>query len=444
MAEERIQVEIQNDTLEALIRVVAGEALERDAVACALVEAEVVFGIDERVKQTIESRIHDESFEAPEQVIAKGKPPRAGKDGGIELDVEVGPLAFSRRADGSVDWFERSTLTRVSEGADLGFVRPPTEGRSGKGVDGSELQPTPGKEMSAVVGDGVELTNEGRLVAKRSGALLFKNGNQVDVLEHVEHGGDVDMRSGNLETDGSLTVTGNLNANFEIQARGDVEIKGAVFGGRVCAGGNLQVARGITAGDSGSIDVGGDLIVHHAQMAKLRAGGRAMFVTDSVGNEVNSRVCEVGKRLRGGTTVVETLIRTQDAGAPDGAGTRLRVAEPFTSPREEAHRNAALDKERRKVSRGKQDGGSERHSRKKGGKRARAQVAIDTKASETTRERAAKRRELMKVAEIHVLGTVNVGVQVRFGSRRLDIDAPTRATRFTFDPETKRITVGSL
>ncbi|MDP6981395.1 MAG: FapA family protein [Myxococcota bacterium] len=444
MAEERIEVEVDSEGLEAFIRVARGEPMEPEAVKQALAAAEVSYGIDEQVLGAIESRIHDENFEAPEQTIARGKAPRHGKDGAIELEITIGPLAFTRRGDGSLDWFERCTLTRVAEGDELGFVRPPTDGRPGTSVDGSELPATPGKPQGSVLGDGVELTDKARLIARRSGAAMFKNGNQLDVLEHVEHSGDVDMKSGNLETDGSLTITGNVNTNLEVTAKGDVEIKGAVFGGRVDAGGSLRVARGITAGESGVVDVGGDLVVHHAQMASLRAGGQVVFATDSVGNQIHARSLEVGKRLFGGTATVETLIRTHEAGAKTGAGTRLRVAEPFTSAREEAHRKAELHKERRKISQGKQDGGSERHSRKKKGKRGRERMAIDRKETQHKREHAAARRALMEVAEIQVPGIVNVGVQIRFGSRRMNIDKAMRATRFTFDPEAKRIIVSDL
>ncbi len=444
MAEERIKVEVDNGGLEAFIRVARGNPMEPEAVKEALAAAEVTFGIDEQVLGTIESRIHDANFEVPEQTIAHGRVPRPGKDGRIELGITIGPLACTQRRDGSLDWFERSTLTRVAEGEDLGFVRPPTEGRPGTSVDGCEIPAKPGTPETPVLGDGVELTNDAHLIALRSGAAMFKNGNQLDVLEHVEHSGDVDMRSGHLKTDGSLTITGNVNTNLEVTALGDVEIKGAIFGGSVRAGGSLKVARGINTGDSGVVEVGGDLVVHHAQMASLRAGGHVIFATDSVGNETHACSLEVGKRLFGGTATVETLIRTHEAGAKTGAGTKLRVAEPFISAPKEARRKAKLHKERRKVSRGKQDGGAARHSRKKDGRRERERMAIDRQDSRQKCDRAAARAALMKVAEIQVPGTVNAGVQVRFGSRRMDIDKPMRATRFAFDPETKRIIVSGL
>jgi len=440
MAEERIQIELRNDGLEAVVRVIPGEALEPDRVEAALTAAGVRHGIVEEVKTAVENSIHDGNFGLPERIIARGDTPEPGADGGIELDVEVGRVAYTRRADGSLDWFEQNALTCVDEGDEIGRVNEPGEGTPGKTVDGSAIPATPGKPSEPVLGDGIELTKEGLLLATRSGAVSVRGENQIDVLDHFEHSGDVDMSSGNLSTKGSLTVTGNVNTNFEVKATGDLLIKGGVFGGTIDAGGNVQVGQGISVGEKGFVDVGGDLAAHHAQMTTLRAGGCVLLATDSVGNEIVSRSIEVGKRIFGGTATCETRTQVLEAGSPSGAGTNLRVAEPFTSPREKARRKAELHSESRALSRGKGGKDAERHGRKKTGKKARAHIAIDRKTTEDAKDLASQRRALMQVAEVIVLGRVNPGVRIRFGSRRIDIDTALGATRFSFDPERKQIT----
>ena len=339
MAEERIQIEIANEGLEATIRVKPGEALSPNAVGEALAKAGIVFGIDANVVRTIEARIDDENFEFPAQRIARGRVPIPGKDGGIEFDVEVGVVAYKRRKDGTLDWFERNSLTCVEQGQDIGRVSPATPGRPGTTVDGEVSPAEPGRQDEPVLGDGIELTKEGRLVALRSGALSVRGPNQFDVLDHVEHPGDVDMASGNLETRGSLSVGGNVNDNFVVKTGGDLTVKGAVHGGHLDVGGHLHVGRGISPGEKGQIETGGDLSAHHAQMATLTVRGTTLIATDSIGNTIKTHSLEVGRRLFGGSATAECRIQTLDAGAPSGAGTKLRVAEPYTSARRRGDRS---------------------------------------------------------------------------------------------------------
>lgn len=444
MAEERIQLTIADGGLEASVQIEPGAALDDEALSAALAAAGVCFGVDTAAVAEIDAQLHDPAFALRERVIARGKPPRDGKDGAIDLAIEIGPLPGTQRRDGSLDWFERSTLTRIREGERIGSIRPPTPGRPGKSVDGNEIEQTAGAPVEPVLGDGVRLEEGGELVAARSGAVTFRGGNQLDVLEHAEHKGDVDMRSGHLKTDGSLTITGSVNANFEVQARGDVEVKGSIFGGRVEAGGSLRVGVGINAGETGCIDVGGDLIVRHAQMATLYADGHAGFATDSVGNEIRARSIEVGRRLMGGTATVETTIVAQETGSESGAPTRLRVAEPFSSPRLKVRRKAEALRKQRDLGRGQRGETEDRKERNKGGRRARASLAVHRLETERKRELLDERARLLPLAQIEVAGTVHPGVRVRFGSRRFDVETTLRAVRFSYDGESRSIIVAPL
>ncbi len=444
MADERIQIQIAEGGLEARWKIEAGEALERDAVRAALDDAGVTIGIDPRLMLECEERIHDENFQQAETVIARGKAPVAGKDGQLELNFLPGPQAGRRRPDGSLDWLDRCWLTRVEAGHELAIILPPTNGRPGTRVDGQEIPTTPGKACSVATGDGVEVGDDGVIRSLREGAIQYREGEKVDVLEHYEHSGDVDIRSGHLSSDGTITVTGNVNTNFEVKSKGDIAINGAVFGGRVVAKGNVQIGRGISGGEDGYVEAGGDLLAHHAQSSRLHSGGAVVIATDCVGTQLHARKLEVGRALLGGESVVETLIVSRDVGSASGAGTMLQVGEPYESLREATRRKAATQKNQRTISRARKGRSDNSRTRIKRGRSSRDRLAIDREKTKQQREKVARRAELMKVAQIDVTGKVNVGVQIRFGNRRLVIDERLEATRFAFDAETRSITITRL
>lgn len=439
MADDRLQVSVNNDALAATLSILAGTTLAKGAVAAALDEAGVVHGIDQRQLVEAENRISDENFSLEETQIACATPAIHGTDGEIVLNFDPGPHAGTARPDGSLDLLDRGLLQKVASGDALGSVRPPTTGKAGITVTGEEIQAVEGKELAMQFGDGVEVGDEGAVSASRNGAIHFKPGALLDVLDHYEHKGNVDVRSGHIDTNGSVSIGGAVNANFEVRSEGDVEIRGTVIGGRVIAKGSVQVMGMVSAGEDGRICAGGDIRAKHAQIADLRSGGGVILATDCVGSVVRARTLEVGRSFLGGEAIVESSITTHVAGSPSGAGTVLRVGEPYECDRDAIATQSSTGKVRRQISR--RNGSTGRGERAAEGRHSRESALLERERMKRHIERATARRELLKVAVIDVADTVNVGVQVRFGTSHLDIDTTLGPTRFKLDTASGDITM---
>lgn len=431
---------IDADGLAAQIVVLAGDPLAASDLTATLKNAGIEFGLDQAVFDTVVADLDDENFTLKAMQIAEGKPANHGVDAVVNLKFTPGVKPGILRDDGSLDLLNRGLLTCVEEGDLVAIEVSATLGEPGTQVTGDEIPATPGKEATLGLGDGVVKLDGGRIEAARSGAIQYRPNKQLDVLDHYQHTGDVDIRSGHIETKGSVTITGAVNANFQVKARGDVEIKGAVFGGLVRAKGSVQIGGAISAGESGRVTAGGDLRGHHAQEAKLRCAGAVSLVSDCVGTTVRCRELHVGRRLLGGKISAEILIVASEAGSASGGGTILCVAEPY----EEPAKAAVQRKPKANLSRRSATGESKQNSRGIGSKRARAGVAEQREAATLQKTRIEKRAKLLETARIDIEGAVNTGVQLHFGSRRLSIESPREAMRFTFNSKTKTITSTEL
>ncbi len=444
MAKSRIRIVLEEGGLVARISVIPGDALQKGDVAAALGAAGIVQGLDAAAVAKLESRVSDKSFSVDGQVIARGTPATPGRDGGLDVEFSIGPRAGMSRADGSLDLLDRGLITRVKAGETIGREQEPDEGKPGEQVTGEEIAATPGKESKTQLGDGVEKQDNGLIRAVRGGAIHYRPDSLLDVNALYEHPGNVDTRSGHLRTEGSILIKGSVNTNFEVKAGADVEIKGGVLGGQVEAGGSVQIAGAIMGGNDGYVRAGGDLRARHAQLARLYSEGTISLATECTSTSVHARKLEVGRRLLGGDSTVETSIVVEEAGAPSGAGTHLRVGEPLEPLRDAARSDSAADKARRALSRRRATGRRGKSSRAKGGKKSREALALEREQTKRKQARCATRAELLKGAHIVVKRRVNAGVLIHFGSRRLHIEDTLGATRFAFDQETQSITSARL
>ncbi len=187
-------------------------------------------------------------------VVAEGIPPEPGEDARIVVvpmekkekipDVEEEP----RR----IDWRElSSSVITVKSGEPVVEKVPPTEGEPGKGVRGEFISPTPGKDidLNTVVGKGLEIEENIRLIAKKTGILKQENGKfHIDEIFVVE--GDLDFEVGNIKDVKHIEIRGNVLPGFYVKVDGMVIVRGSVENATIEAGGNVYV-NGIIAQEKG-------------------------------------------------------------------------------------------------------------------------------------------------------------------------------------------------
>ena len=227
MSAERIQVTITADRLEAHSAVVSGPPAGLEELRAALSRAGVTFGIDEAACTGLAEHLADRHFEIADEPIASGVAPRLGTDGRLELRFEVGVQTGAARDDDSIDFKDRGLLKTVEQGEVIAVYTPAAaEGTEGRGVDGKGIEAAAGEDCLPTLGEGVSHDPGGELRAARAGVVQYQERSLLDVVDHHLHQGDVDLRSGHLDMNGSVTIQGAVTSELEARATADIDVKG--------------------------------------------------------------------------------------------------------------------------------------------------------------------------------------------------------------------------
>lgn len=419
----------------ARLTVRAGPPADLPALEASLAAASVTAGIDWALLARIGAALGDPTYTL-KQVIAQGSAPEAGIDGEILMAVRVGTQAGEVRADGSVDYRDRHSLTMVHEGALLATIQPATRGRAGITVTGKELPALHGAEPSLAVGPGVERRGQ-ELQANRDGVLSYVPLTRIDVVQHVEHQADVDYASGHLEVRGSIEVSGDVQSEFSVVASDDVIIKGSVSGGTVCAGNSIHIAGG-AIGKGTELVAGMDLDCRHGLEATLRAGGTISFGDHSINCRLTADkvYAESGRgAIIGGEVQARTMISLCEAGSSGSVKTVLAVA--IAAAEQSVLVRLRQDTER--AERREHKRGRDRGQRNKGGKATRIGMQQKTKIADLQRKLAQEQQRLLAEARVQISGTAHTGVRIRFAEHELRVKEPLHAQVFLFDQESETV-----
>ncbi|MBM4061136.1 MAG: DUF342 domain-containing protein, partial [Planctomycetes bacterium] len=302
------------------------------------------------------------------------------------------------------------------------------------GVRGRVLAARPGRPHRQRLGQGVRLDGD-KVIATRSGVIVCTE-TSFDVLPLHLHRGDVDMKSGNLHTRGSLQVQGDVREGFAATAEGDVDVTGAVFDAAVTAGGSVRIGQGLL-GAACEVRAAQDVRCRHATSAQLHAGNEIEIADQAT----HCRMYATKVRaVRGRGTVVggevhcRESIEVRTAGTPNGAATLLCVGDLLAEEAELARITAELARLERAVRRPADPRGA----------MPRPTVPATDRLQQERLLLLGKQRELLHRANIRITDTVHPGVILRFGTVSLPIALPIHGATFHFDHEHEAIVQGRL
>lgn len=237
--------------------------------------------------------------------VAMGEEPVDGTDSVIECQVNLEHSSIPvPDGEGMVDFRDRGDLPEVTEGTPIYVKIPGRPAKDGQDLSGGTLPAKPGRDVDLVPGENMRFRdgNPNILEAACDGYLYTGRDGRVQVGRLFQVKGDLDLQVGNIRYHGPVQVGGNVPSGFKIHAGGDitilgtaegadiqssggsVEIRGGVFGGKIHAAGDIQIAFGheahLEAG--GNID-GGKYLQHcHVRCATLRFARGGMIVGGEV------------------------------------------------------------------------------------------------------------------------------------------------------------------
>ena len=108
-------------------------------------------------------------------------------------------------------------------------------------------------------------------------------GPKIWISRSTIHKGDVDIRTGNIDVNGSLFISGSIKNGMSIKATENITVEGNIGTSTVSCGGNLTVNGGINSSEKFKIQCLGDLNANFIETSVIYVGGD-MHVTKSILN----------------------------------------------------------------------------------------------------------------------------------------------------------------
>ncbi|MCR5733017.1 MAG: FapA family protein [Lachnospiraceae bacterium] len=307
-------ITIEPDELSASIRMVLiPEEITKEAVIRMLRDKNIVYGIkDDIVTELTEGKHLNEPV-----VIAEGKSPVAGDDGYYEFFIKT---ELNREPkvldDGSLDYQDIEWFEQVNKDQKLVYYHDATDGEEGCTITGRFIPPQKGKQLSVLSGEGFRIEGDRKTyVSNIDGIVEYKNDRLM--ISNVLRLKEVSAPMGNVIFNGSIDVSGNVQAGSYISADGDVYVNGVVEGAVIEAKGNIIIKQGINASKKGSVKADGNLSARFIETANVRVGGdiEANYILNS-NVHCKGKIKISGRKgsIIGGITYATKEITVQDIG----------------------------------------------------------------------------------------------------------------------------------
>ncbi len=325
---ESFMVSVSQDNMEAVARFyppsTGGTKMDKAEIMDVLHQKKIVYGIEE---DTIEKFLQRRQY-CTDIVLARGKAPVHGADGKIEYffntDLNTRP---KRNEDGSVDFFHLNTINHCKQGELLARMTPADMGESGTNLLGEVLKPRDVKTVSLKYGKNITISEDKTEIYSQVNGHVSLVDDKVfvsDVFE-VENVGPA---TGNIESEGSVLVNGNVQTGFSIRAKGNVHVYGVVEGASIVAGGDIIIDRGMNGMGRGRLQAGGSIVTKFLENAVAYSddyveANSILHSTVTAKTEINVD----GKKgfIMGGFVRAINRINCRTLGSPMGADTYVEV-----------------------------------------------------------------------------------------------------------------------
>ncbi len=326
---EMIQTTVSSDKMLAFCRFYPpsnnGKLMTAEDIISDLRVQKVIVGISsEEIQKFLKERKYCTNY-----VLAKGIPPIHGTDAKIEYFFNTNPnLKPKMNEDGTVNYHELNTISKVDEGELLAKLHEPVKGEAGKDVFGGSISARQEKILKLEFGNNITISEDKtELHSDLTGHASLVNG-KVFVSGVFEVPGDVDNGTGDIVYNGNVNIKGNVKTGFSVKAKGDIVVEGVVEAAFLSAGGQVIVKRGIHGMSKGKVEAKGNIITTFIEYANVISGG--FIEAGTILQSQVSAASEVrvnGKKgfVTGGVIRAGNMVEAQTIGSTMGSITQIEV-----------------------------------------------------------------------------------------------------------------------
>jgi len=352
------KLEITRDGMEAYITVIERDEKEEikknEGTETSGISKEVADDIIKEVKNIIKVGLLEEDLirlladerYGEKTLIAEGIKPIDGKDGYVKFNFDLDKKLIPKILDdGTVNYKELGIVNNVRKGDLLAELIPAEEGTNGYKVTGEPIKYKEGKPPYIKYGKNISLLeNERDLVSEVDGLVELK-GNKI-VVSEVLNVQSVGNETGNIYFNGIVIVEENALNGFQINAEGNVEIKGVVEGAYIENKGDIVVRKGIRGYNRPTIKTKGNVTTKFIENAIINAD-KDIIAEAIMHSEITSRenISATGKKglIVGGVCRAGKEIKAKTIGSSMATTTILEVGvDPYEMQRKKELENCIV------------------------------------------------------------------------------------------------------
>lgn len=294
--------------------------IEQSEVYTLLSKHGITFGIKRDVISQMIANIDDMFFPL---LIAEGVAPVKGEDGFIKLETVENYQ--DSRTDKVLNFRNVRQIPSVKAGQLVATIYPSKPGNPGRNVLGHPIAATHGKPYPLSVGKNIVETN-GQLYATMDGQISLSE-KKISVLPVFEVNGDLNLKTGNIDFIGNVTIRGNVPSDYVVKAGGDISIYGIVEGAQLEAGGSIYISGGIVGFAKASIQAKGDIIASYINQGQVHAG-KNIEVAGSILHSVcfaTGSVHSLTGSIIGGLISAGDHVKAKDIGNASHTKTEIQI-----------------------------------------------------------------------------------------------------------------------
>ncbi|HJV34196.1 FapA family protein [Geomonas sp.] len=205
-------------------------------------------------------------------LLAQGSPMVPGEDGRISLNRDgSAPAERSALEQDRLDFHQVQDFFNVEQGTLVATVLLPGEGEPGVTVFGAPIPAPPGKPVAVKLGKNVALLDDAKIVASCSGRV-FCNGSDISVEDVYLVRGDVDYKTGNIDFNGFVEVSGDVLDGFKVRAAKGLLVRGNIGACSVSSDGDISFC-GMNGQGSGVLQCGGTMMANFIYETRVEVAG---------------------------------------------------------------------------------------------------------------------------------------------------------------------------
>ncbi len=253
-----------------------------------LAARDVRWGVREKNIAACIEAVKADGLPRKDQVIARGRLPVNGENARLRIDIAIGEQAGRELAGGRIDFRERRLFVGVDPGKLLATRITATVGIAGVNIYGQEIPQVPGKDLAIKPGEDILYDAEsGEIRAAFAGVLSVVSDSCVRVTAKQVISGDIDFRTGNIDSRAAIEIGGSVKPGFVVIAGGDLAIGGSVESARVVGHANVVIRGGLTGKDA-LVEADGDVEVPVIGNGRISCQGSVTIGREAYYAEIRS------------------------------------------------------------------------------------------------------------------------------------------------------------